>query len=145
MTLCNDRQFLLHHLLDPVATQGLSICLVGLMQQFALKKQREKRIKGCMEGTSKDISVGACPSIIVIQVTLSQVKSSINDWWKCWLCPQSACVVIFCCLLLKFPSLSGDVCFFLPFRSMAQHKRTCSCGNNNHINTVQQLLSVCPT
>ncbi|CAB9519359.1 expressed unknown protein [Seminavis robusta] len=61
-----DRQLLLYHLLDRVATQGSNVCLIGMTQQLAWRSQLEKRIKSRMEGTSKEIFVGACPSFSAV-------------------------------------------------------------------------------
>ena len=45
-----DRQLLLYHLLDRVATQGSNVCLIGLTQHLTLRSKLEKRIKSRMEG-----------------------------------------------------------------------------------------------
>ena len=72
-----DRQLLLYHLLDRVATQGSNICLIGLTQHLSLRSKLEKRIKSRMEGTSKEIFVGPCSSISSLtSVLLSHIQPS---------------------------------------------------------------------
>jgi Cdc6-like AAA superfamily ATPase len=48
-----ERQLLLYHLLDRVATPGSNLCLVGITSSFATLSLLEKRIRSRAEGTSK--------------------------------------------------------------------------------------------
>jgi Cdc6-like AAA superfamily ATPase len=48
-----ERQLLLYHLLDHVATPGSNLCLVGITPSFATLSLLEKRIQSLAEGTSK--------------------------------------------------------------------------------------------
>lgn len=52
-----DRQVLLYHLLDRVATPGSNLILLGLTSSFVALTQMEKRIRSRAEGTSKIIHV----------------------------------------------------------------------------------------
>lgn len=55
-----DRQVLLYHLLDRVATQGSLCSLVGLTCDGGIMTKLEKRIKSRAEGTAKFFFVGRC-------------------------------------------------------------------------------------
>jgi Cdc6-like AAA superfamily ATPase len=52
-----ERQLLLYHLLDRVATPGSNLCLVGLTSSFTAMSILEKRIRSRAEGSSKVIYV----------------------------------------------------------------------------------------
>jgi hypothetical protein len=53
----DERQVLLYHLLDRVATPGSSLCLVGITSNYTALSCFEKRIKSRVEGVSKLIYV----------------------------------------------------------------------------------------
>ena len=57
-----ERQLLLYHLLDRVATPGSNLCLVGITSNFATLSILEKRIRSRAEGTSKIVYVRPPPS-----------------------------------------------------------------------------------
>jgi Cdc6-like AAA superfamily ATPase len=52
-----ERQLLLYHLLDRVATPGSNLCLVGITSSFTAMSILEKRIRSRAEGSSKVIYV----------------------------------------------------------------------------------------
>eukprot|EP00980_Cylindrotheca_fusiformis_P031301 scaffold26138_cov220-Cylindrotheca_fusiformis.AAC.1 len=54
-TAQDERQVLLYHLLDRVATPGSSLCLVGITSSFTTLHGLEKRIRSRAEGVSKVI------------------------------------------------------------------------------------------
>jgi len=57
-----DRQLLLYHLLERVATQGSSCSLVGLTSDSAILARLEKRIKSRAEGTAQFVWTGRQPA-----------------------------------------------------------------------------------
>ena len=52
-----ERQLLLYHLLDRVATPGSNLCFIGLTSSFSVLSLLEKRIRSRAEGTSKIVYV----------------------------------------------------------------------------------------
>jgi Cdc6-like AAA superfamily ATPase len=54
-TAQDERQVLLYHLLDRVATPGSSLCLVGITSSFTTLQSLEKRIRSRAEGVSRVI------------------------------------------------------------------------------------------
>ena len=52
-----DRQLLLYHLLDRVATPGSNLCLIGLTSNFTTLGMLEKRIRSRAEGTCKVVYI----------------------------------------------------------------------------------------
>jgi Cdc6-like AAA superfamily ATPase len=80
-----ERQLLLYHLLDRVATPGSNLCFIGLTSSFTTLSLLEKRIRSRAEGTSKIIYVRP-PStydnmLQVIKTKLQgcRIQSSIVD------------------------------------------------------------------
>lgn len=63
LTEHKDRQLLLYHLLDRVASDGSSVCFVGMTCHLGLIGLLEKRIRSRAEGTSQFLQFGPCTSI----------------------------------------------------------------------------------
>jgi hypothetical protein len=75
-----DRQLLLYHLLDRVATQGSFICFVGVTSHQGIMGMLEKRIRSRAEGTSRFIHFGPCPSFsALLSLLLSKFDLSTDD------------------------------------------------------------------
>jgi hypothetical protein len=75
-----DRQLLLYHLLDRVATQGSFICFVGVTSHQGIMGMLEKRIRSRAEGTSRFIHFGPCPSFSALSsLLLSKFDPSADD------------------------------------------------------------------
>jgi hypothetical protein len=75
-----DRQLLLYHLLDRVATQGSFICFVGVTSHQGIMGMLEKRIRSRAEGTSRFIHFGPCPSFsALLSLLLSKFDASDDD------------------------------------------------------------------
>lgn len=53
----SERQLLLYHLLDRVATPGSNLCFIGITSSFTLLANLEKRIRSRAEGTTKIVNV----------------------------------------------------------------------------------------
>jgi hypothetical protein len=75
-----DRQLLLYHLLDRVATQGSFICFVGVTSHQGIMGMLEKRIRSRAEGTSRFIHFGPCPSFAaLLSLLLSKFDTGADD------------------------------------------------------------------
>lgn len=75
-----DRQLLLYHLLDRVATQGSFICFVGVTSHQGIMGMLEKRIRSRAEGTSRFIHFGPCPSFAaLLSLLLSKFDTTSAD------------------------------------------------------------------
>lgn len=75
-----ERQIILYHLLDRVATPGSNLCLIGMTSSFTTLTMLEKRIRSRAEGTSKVIYVAPLSShqdlIKVIEHNLDGLRFS---------------------------------------------------------------------
>jgi hypothetical protein len=74
-----DRQLLLYHLLDRVATQGSFICFVGSTSHQGIMGMLEKRIRSRAEGTSRFIHFGPCPTFASLVSLLTSKCLDNND------------------------------------------------------------------
>lgn len=75
-----DRQLLLYHLLERVATQGSFCSLVGLTSDSAIMMRLEKRIKSRAEGTAKFFLTGPCRTYQdLTNVLCSQILKGNDD------------------------------------------------------------------
>jgi Cdc6-like AAA superfamily ATPase len=82
-----DRQVLLYHLLDRVATPGSSLCFIGITSHLAAVGLLEKRIRSRAEGTSKTFFVKPFDSYATLTRILTQkveldedIRSKLGSW-----------------------------------------------------------------
>ena len=82
-----DRQLLLYHILDRVASSDSSLCFIGITSHLAAVSLLEKRVRSRAEGTSKTIFVKPFNSYAtLIQVLLpkfdgsQKLRSSMEEW-----------------------------------------------------------------
>ena len=75
-----DRQVLLYHLLDRVATQGSFVSFVGLPCHYGTIGMLEKRIRSRAEGTSCFLQFGPCASLETLKdIVLSKLDDDDDD------------------------------------------------------------------
>jgi hypothetical protein len=84
-----DRQLLLYHILDRVATRGSSLCFIGMSSHLESISLLEKRVRSRAQGTSKTIFVKPLASYATLIDLLLQkfdgagaLRSMVQGWLR---------------------------------------------------------------